>query len=175
MENKTTPYIPVPLGGVEDSFDRDELAAVAEAIAASSPEDRDLLAAIQESLHRLTTPEQFKEFSQNIDYFVFEPNIHRLDDLGWSYLAQHMDILLPPELLDAIDPVPFGKHAMEEDHGCFTHYGYLTLSGDEWQHEKPLQQEAEKKPSIRERLEQGKKECTKQAQSHDKGKSGPEL
>lgn len=52
---------------------------------------------------------------------------------------------------------------------------YLTLSGDEWQHEKPLQQEAEKKPSIRERLEQGKKECEKQAPPHDRGKTGPEL
>ena len=32
---------------------------------------------------------------------------------------RHMDMLLPPELLKAIDPVPFGKYAMQEEHGHF--------------------------------------------------------
>ena len=64
---------------------------------------------------------------------------------------------LPPELLKAIDPVPFGKYAMQEEQGHFTEHGYISLSGDEWNHERPA--EPEKKPSIRERLEQGKKEC----------------
>ena len=120
------------------------------------------------------TPEQFKEFAANIDYFVFEPNIHDLNDLGWRYLAQHMDMLLPPELLKAIDPVPFGKYAMQEEQGHFTEHGYISLSGDEWNHERPA--EPEKKPSIRERLEQGKKECAEKskAQPH-KEKSEPEL
>ena len=92
------------------------------------------------------------EYVPPIDYFVFEPNIHDLNDLGWRYLAQHMDMLLPPELLKAIDPVPFGKYAMQEDPGHFTEHGYISLSGDEWNHERPA--EPEKKPSIRERLEQ---------------------
>ena len=70
-------------------------------------------------LFKLTALEQFKEFAANIDYFVFEPNIHDLNDLGWRYLAQHMDMLLPPELLKAIDPVPFGKYAMQEEQGHF--------------------------------------------------------
>ena len=120
------------------------------------------------------TPEQFKEFAVNIDYFVFEPNIHDLNDLGWRYLAQHMDMLPPPELLKAIDPVPFGKYAMQEEQGHFTEHGYISLSGDEWNHERPA--EPEKKPSIRERLEQGKKECAEKskAQPH-KEKSAPEL
>ena len=120
------------------------------------------------------TPEQFKEFADNIDYFVFEPNIHDLNDLGWRYLAQRMDTLLPPELLKAIDPVPFGKYAMREEQGHFTEHGYISLSGDEWEHERPA--EPEKKPSIRERLEQGKKECAEKnkAQPH-KEKSAPEL
>ena len=113
------------------------------------------LAAVQASPFKLTAPEQFKEFAANIDYFVFEPNIHDLNDLGWRYLAQHMDMLLPPELLKAIDPVPFGKYAMQEEQGHFTEHGYISLSGDEWNHERPA--EPEKKPSIRERLEQGKK------------------
>ena len=152
----------------------EHLPEVRAAVAALSPEDRELLAAVQASPFKLTTPEQFKEFTDNIDYFVFEPNIHDLNDLGWRYLAQHMDMLLPPELLKAIDPVPFGKYAMQEEQGHFTEHGYISLSGDEWNHERPA--EPEKKPSIRERLEQGKKECAEKnkAQLH-KGKSAPEL
>lgn len=48
------------------------------------------------------------------------------------------------------------------------------VQSDEWNHERPA--EPEKKPSIREWLEQGKKECAeeKKAQPH-KEKSAPEL
>ena len=153
----------------------EHLPEVRAAVAALSPEDREVLAAVQVSPFKLTAPEQFKEFAANIDYFVFEPNIHDLNDLGWRYLAQHMDMLLPPELLKAIDPVPFGKYAMQEEQGCFTSRGYLTLSGDEWEHERPRERQTEKKPSIKERLEQSRKECANQskAQPH-REKPAPE-
>ena len=157
----------------------ENLPEVRAAVAALSPEDKELLAAVQESPFHLTAPEQFREFAENIDYFVFEPNIHDLNDLGWRYLAQHLDTRLPPELLDAIDPVPFGRYAMKEEQGHFTEHGYISLSGDEWQHEQtadPSHRETEKKPSIRERLEQGKKECAgRQTQPQAKGKPEPEL
>lgn len=97
----------------------EHLPEVRAAVAALSPEDREVLAAVQVSPFKLTAPEQFKEFAANIDYFVFEPNIHDLNDLGWRYLAQHMDTPLPTELLKAIDPVPFGKYAMQEEQGHF--------------------------------------------------------
>ena len=153
----------------------EHLPEVRAAVAALSPEDREVLAAVQTSPFKLTAPEQFKEFAANIDYFVFEPNIHNLNDLGWRYLAQHMDMLLPPELLKAIDPVPFGKYAMQEEQGCFTSRGYLTLSGDEWEHERPRERQIEKKPSIKERLKQSRKECANQskAQPH-REKPAPE-
>ena len=122
----------LPAGG-----DASELEAAAQALAGLSPEDRDLLAAVQESPFRLTTLQQFREFPANTEYFVLEPNIRKVEDVGWRYLAQHLDVLLPPELLDAIDPIPFGNHAMQEEQGCFTSKGYLTLSGDEWEHECP--------------------------------------
>ena len=139
----------LPAGG-----DASELEAAAQALAGLSPEDHDLLAAVQKSSYRLTTLEQFREFPANTEYFVLEPNIRKVEDVGWRYLAQHLDVLLPPELLDAIDPVPFGNHAMREEQGCFTSRGYLTLSGDEWEHEHPREKQTEKKPSIKERLEQ---------------------
>ena len=164
---------------MEENKRIENLPEVRAAVAALSPEDKNLLAAVQESPFRLTAPEQFQEFAVNIDYFVFEPNIHDLNDLGWRYLAQHLDIPLSPALREAVDPVPFGRQAMEEDHGCFTSRAYLSLSGDEWQHEQTADRshrEAEKKPSIRERLEQGKKECAgRQTQPQTKGKSEPEL
>lgn len=154
-----------------------EQVAALRALSTLSPEDRDLLAAVQESPFRLTTLEQFREFPANTEYFILEANISKVEDVGWRYLAQHLDTLLPPELLDAIDPVPFGKYAMQEEQGCFTSRGYLTLSGDEWQHDRPQAKQADRKPSIKERLEQSKQECRNKnkAQAPRKGKSEPEL
>ena len=152
----------------------EHLPEVRAAVAVLSPEDRELLAAVQASPFKLTVPEQFKEFAANIDYFVFEPNIHDLNDLGWRYLAQHTDMLLPPELLKAIDPVPFGKYAMQEEQGHFTEHGYISLSGDDWNHERPA--ESVKKPSIRERLAAAKQECAaRQAEKPLPEKKPPEL
>ena len=154
-----------------------EQVAALRALSILSPEDRDLLAAVQESPFRLTTLEQFREFPANTEYFILEANISKVEDVGWRYLAQHLDTLLPPELLDAIDPVPFGKYAVQEEQGCFTSRGYLTLSGDEWQHDRPQAKQADRKPSIKERLEQSKQECRNKnkAQAPHKGKSEPEL
>ena len=154
-----------------------EQEAALRALTALSQEDRNLLAAVQESPYRLTTLEQFREFPANTEYFILESNISKVEDVGWRYLAQHLDVLLPPELLDAIDPVPFGKYAMQEEQGCFTSRGYLTLSGDEWQHDRPQEKQADRKPSIKERLEQSKQECMgkNKAPAPHKGKSELEL
>ena len=154
-----------------------EQEAALRALSTLSLEDRGLLAAVQESPFRLTTLEQFREFPANTEYFVLEANISKVEDVGWRYLAQHLDTLLPPELLDAIDPGPFGKYAVQEEQGCFTSRGYLTLSGDEWQHGRPQAKQADRKPSIRERLEQSRQECRNKnkAQAPHKGKSEPEL
>ena len=154
-----------------------EQEAALRALSTLSLEDRGLLAAVQESPFRLTTLEQFREFPANTEYFVLEANISKVEDVGWRYLAQHLDTLLPPELLDAIDPVPFGKYAVQEEQGCFTSRGYLTLSGDEWQHGRPQEKQTDRKPSIKERLEQSKQECMgkNKAPAPHKGKSESEL
>lgn len=129
---------------------------------------------MQASPFKLTTPEQFKEFAANTDYFVFEPNVRDLNDLGLRFIAQHTDILLTPELLNAIDPVPFGQYAVKEEQGHFTEHGYISLSGDEWQHEKSAEhssRDTEKKPSIRERLAEAKRECAERP-SPEKAREG---
>ena len=66
-----------PAGG-----DASEQEAAAQALAGLSPEDRDLLAAVQESPYRLTTLEQFREFHANTEYFVLEPNISKVGGCG---------------------------------------------------------------------------------------------
>ena len=154
-----------------------EQEAALRALTALSQEDRNLLAAVQESPYRLTSLEQFREFPANTEYFILESRVNKLDTLGWRYLFQHTDIVFPDELLKAIDPVPFGKHAMQEEQGCFTSRGYLTLSGDQWQHDRPREKQADRKPSIKERLEQSKQECMgkNKAPAPHKGKSAPEL
>lgn len=72
-----------------------EQVAALRALSTLSPEDRDLLAAVQESPFRLTTLEQFREFPANTEYFILEANISKVEDVGWRYLAQHLDTLCP--------------------------------------------------------------------------------
>ena len=93
--------------------------------------------------------------TENLDCYDIYPDIHDHDDLGRYYIEE----------LDA----------MQEERGCFTSKGYLTLSGDEWEHERPREKQTEKKPSIKERLEQSRKECANQskAQAH-REKPAPE-
>ena len=167
----------ISLGGAEQNMSREELAAVTKAVATLSPEDRDLLAAVQESPFRLTTAEQFLEFEKNVDCFVLEPHVRTLEDLGWEYLEEKLTIGLTDDLRAAIDPAPFGRCALEEDRGCFTSRGYLFPTDDPWQHDRPQAKQADRKPSIRERLEQSKQECRNKnkAQAPRKGESEPEL
>ena len=124
----------IPLGGAEQNMSREELAAVAKAVAA-------------------------------------------LEDLGWEYLEEKLTIGLTDDLRAAIDPAPFGRHALEEDRGCFTSRGYLFPTDDPWQHDRPQAKQADRKPSIKERLEQSKQECRNKnkAQAPHKGKPEPEL
>ena len=154
-----------------------EQEAALRVLTALSQEDRNLLAAVQESPYRLTTAEQFLEFEKNADCFVLEPHVQTVEALGWEYLEEKLTIDLTDDLRAAIDPTPFGRHALEEDRGCFTSRGYLYPSGDEWQHDRPQEKPADRKPSIKERLEQSKQECMgkNKAPAPHKGKSEPEL
>lgn len=40
-------------------------------------------------------------------------------------------------MLNTDDPVPFDKYAMQEEQDHFTEHGYISLSGHEWEHERP--------------------------------------
>ena len=60
-------------------------------------------------------------------------------------------------------PFPSATTPCRRNRGCFTSKGYLTLSGDEWKHER--EEQMEKKPSIKERLEQSRKESAGQSKA----------
>ena len=127
-----------------------EQEATLRALSSLSQEDRDLLAAVQESPFRLTTLEQFREFPANTE--VFHPGAQHQQGggCGWRYLAQHLDVLLPPELLDAIDPVPFGNHAADAGGtGLFYEPRLSHSPGDEWEHERPGRGRRRKSPPSR--------------------------
>lgn len=70
-----------------------EQEAALRALTTLSQEDRNLLAAVQESPYRLTTLEQFREFPTNTEYFILESRVNKLDTLGWRYLFEHTDIV----------------------------------------------------------------------------------
>lgn len=69
------------------------------------------------------------------------------------------------------------RYTYEYKRKCFTSRGYLYPSGDEWQHDRPQEKPADRKPSIKERLEQSKQECIgkNKTPAPHKGKSEPEL
>ncbi len=83
-----------------------------------SPEDRNLLAAVQESPYRLTTLEQFREFPANTEYFILEPNIRKVEDVGWRYLAQHLDVLLPRSCWTPLIPFPSATTPCRRNRGA---------------------------------------------------------
>lgn len=116
---------------------------------------------------RFTDLERFHSYPWNTDYFAFDAAIKDDAALGWSWLHQQGLTEIPESCKDAIDPVPFGRHAREMEQGIFTDKGYLMPSGDEWQYERPAT-EHEAKPSLKAKLEQSKKECATRETKPDK-------
>lgn len=62
--------------------DTSELEAAVQAHARLSLADRDFLAAVQEMSYHLTALEHFREFHANNDYFLLEPDIPKVEDVG---------------------------------------------------------------------------------------------
>lgn len=138
----------------------DELAALAQDLAELPPHERDKLEAVQASPLRLTDYEQFREYPHNFDYFCLIPEAADDKSLGSYYLHDSGMVDMPENWKAGIDPEAFGRHIREQDNGFFTGKGYILLSGDEWEREKPLPKHSrEEKPSVKDFLKQAKKEC----------------
>lgn len=155
--------------------DLNELAALAQGLQDLPPHERNKLDAVQASPMRFASLEQFREYPWNVDYFSLDTAIKDDAALGWSWLYQQGLTEIPESCKDAIDPVPFGRHAREMEQGFFTDKGYAMPSGDEWQHERPAL-EHEAKPSLKVKLKQIQKDCAAREPKPDKPvERGPEL
>ncbi|WP_164516899.1 antirestriction protein ArdA [Clostridium transplantifaecale] len=141
--------------------DIEELPALAQDLHDLPAFEREKLDAVQQTPLRLETLNQFRAYPDNVDYFCFMPGVTDDKALGGYYLHQSGMVDMPEEWKAGIGVEAFGRHIREQEHGCFSEKGYVVLSGDEWSIErfpkKPEKPEA--KPSIRKRLEQGKKDC----------------
>ena len=116
-----------------------EQEAALRALTTLSQEDRNLLAAVQESPYRLTTLEQFREFPANTEYFILESRVNKLDTLS----NQHLILENSKEQIDSafydainlsnhlqlnsyINMLAHGKCAVDSTPALDRHY----LSGD---------------------------------------------
>ena len=104
------------------------------------------------------------------EYFILELNICKVENVGWR-LVQHLDVLRLTKLLDAIDPIPFSNYTMREEQDCSTSRGCLTLSGDEWEHERPTGNRQRKSPPSGSGWSRGEKNVTIRARRDPSGKS----
>ena len=97
--------------------------------------------------------------------------------LGRYQLYESGMVEMPEAWKSGIDPEAFGRKVRETDNGFFTGKGYVLLSGDEWEREKPVvKQNREEKPSVKDFLKQAKKECAaRDTQPPKAEKHGPEL
>jgi len=153
----------------------DELAALAQGLCDLSPNEYEKLEAIQSSPLSFTSLEQFREYPWNVDYYCLSKQIKDDAALGREWFSQQLLSEIPESCKAAIDYETFGRHVREEEKGFFTDKGYLTLSGDEWLHDKPVPRREEKQ-SLKERLEQIKKDFSARDTKPDKSaKHGPEL
>ena len=76
---------------------------------------------------------QVIDFTYNVDFYVHIPEVHTYRDLGDYYLNQSGMVQMPEEWKGGIDLAAFGRNAAEHEKGAFTEYGYIVVSGDEWE------------------------------------------
>ena len=78
---------------------------------------------------------QLREFTRNVDYYTLVPEAHTHTELG-TYLIYESGIFagIPEMYKDAMQPEQFGRYISRMEQGVFTSKGYLSKSGDEWQH-----------------------------------------
>ena len=138
----------------------DELAALSQGLADLPRHEQEKLLAVQDTPMRLTEYAQFREYPQNADYFCFLPQVTDDKALGLYYLHNSGMVDMPEDWKGGIEPEAFGRHIREQEQGVFSDKGYVILSGDEWEPERPLpKQDREQKTSVKDFLKQAKKEC----------------
>lgn len=112
-----------------------ELQETAELLNGLPPYEILKLNAVMETGVKCRNLAQVREFTRNVDYYTLVPEAHTHTELG-TYLIYESGIFtgVPEMYKDAMDPERFGRYISRMEQGVFTTKGYLSKSGDEWQH-----------------------------------------
>ena len=112
-----------------------ELQKTAELLNGLPPFEILKLNAVMETGAKCRDLAQLREFARNVDYYTIVPEAHTHTELG-TYLIYESGIFagIPEMYKDAMQPEQFGRYISRMEQGVFTSKGYLSKSGDEWQH-----------------------------------------
>lgn len=112
-----------------------ELQETAELLNGLPPYEILKLNAVMETGAKCRNLAQLREFTKNVDYYTLVPEAYTHTELG-TYLIYESGIFtgVPEMYKDAMDPERFGRYTSRMEQGVFTTKGYLSKSGDEWQH-----------------------------------------
>ena len=99
----------------------------------STGERAELNAALQAPQSELFSIGRITDFPENVDYYVYLPDVHGPAQLGDYYLNRSGMVDMPEEWKGGIDTAQFGRYVAQQEQGMFTEYGYLVKSGDAWQ------------------------------------------
>ncbi|HJH99944.1 MAG TPA: YodL domain-containing protein [Faecalibacterium prausnitzii] len=99
----------------------------------SAGERAELNAALQAPQSELSSIGKITDFPENVEYYVYLPDVRGPAQLGDYYLNRSGMVNMPDEWKGGIDTAQFGRYVAQQEQGAFTQYGYLVKSGDEWQ------------------------------------------
>ena len=99
----------------------------------SAGERAELNAALQAPQSELSSIGKITDFPENVEYYVYLPDVRGPAQLGDYYLNRSGMVNMPEEWKGGIDTAQFGRYVAQQEQGVFTEYGYLVKSGDEWQ------------------------------------------
>ena len=99
----------------------------------SAGERAELNAALQAPQSELSSIGRITDFPENVDYYVYLPDVRGPAQLGDYYLNRSGMVDMPEEWKGGIDTAQFGRYVAQQEQGVFTEYGYLVKSGDVWQ------------------------------------------
>ena len=99
----------------------------------STGERAELNAALQAPQSELSSIGRITDFPENVDYYVYLPDVRGPAQLGDYYLNRSGMVDMPEEWKGGIDTAQFGRYVAQQEQGVFTEYGYLVKSGDVWQ------------------------------------------
>ena len=99
----------------------------------SAGERAELNAALQAPQSELSSIGKITDFPENVEYYVYLPDVRGPAQLGDYYLNRSGMVNMPDEWKGGIDTAQFGRYVAQQEQGVFTEYGYFVKSGDAWQ------------------------------------------